>query len=139
MLCLSAGRPEDSGISLQIIQVRLQPSCGNTLAHHYTHLAEQPVVCCTFTGAHQAAVCCCCDPSLQQERRDPSDSGGFDPPQEMGADVPLMGVCMGHQCIGQVFGGSVVRAPCGVMHGKTSLVYHDGTGLLQARSLDGKD
>jgi anthranilate synthase component II len=52
----------------------------------------------------------------------------------MGADVPLMGVCMGHQCIGQVFGGSVVRAPCGVMHGKTSLVYHDGTGLLQVRS-----
>jgi anthranilate/para-aminobenzoate synthase component II len=33
-----------------------------------------------------------------------------------------------------VFGGSVVRAPCGVMHGKTSLVYHDGTGLLQVRS-----
>ena len=33
--------------------------------------------------------------------------------------------------VGQVFGGKVVRAPCGVMHGKTSLVYHDGTGLLQ--------
>jgi anthranilate synthase component II len=58
--------------------------------------------------------------------------------QEMGPDVPLMGVCMGHQCIGQVFGGSVVRAPCGVMHGKTSLVYHDGTGLLQVHSPDVK-
>lgn len=38
---------------------------------------------------------------------------------------------MGHQCIGQVFGGSIVRAPCGVMHGKTSLVYHTGVGLLE--------
>ncbi len=53
--------------------------------------------------------------------------------QELGPQLPLMGVCMGHQCIGQVFGGTVVRAPCGVMHGKWSPVYHDGTGLLQVR------
>lgn len=53
--------------------------------------------------------------------------------QELGPELPLMGVCMGHQCIGQVFGGTVVRAPCGVMHGKWSPVYHDGTGLLQVR------
>ena len=38
---------------------------------------------------------------------------------------------MGHQCIGQVFGGRVVRAPGGVMHGKTSLVYHSDTSLLK--------
>jgi anthranilate synthase/aminodeoxychorismate synthase-like glutamine amidotransferase len=46
-----------------------------------------------------------------------------------GAGVPVLGVCLGHQCIGQVFGGSVVRAPR-VMHGKTSEITHDGKGVF---------
>jgi anthranilate synthase/aminodeoxychorismate synthase-like glutamine amidotransferase len=45
------------------------------------------------------------------------------------AGVPVLGVCLGHQCIGQVFGGSVVRAPH-VMHGKTSPITHDGRGVF---------
>lgn len=49
----------------------------------------------------------------------------------LGPQFPLFGVCMGHQCIGRAFGGDVVRAPGGVMHGKTSPVVHDGEGLLK--------
>ncbi|MGH9015516.1 MAG: anthranilate synthase component II [Acidimicrobiia bacterium] len=43
--------------------------------------------------------------------------------------VPVLGVCLGHQCIGQLYGGEVVRAPR-VMHGKTSEIHHDGAGVF---------
>jgi anthranilate synthase/aminodeoxychorismate synthase-like glutamine amidotransferase len=43
--------------------------------------------------------------------------------------VPVLGVCLGHQCIGQIYGGDVVRAPK-VMHGKTSEIRHDGKGVF---------
>jgi anthranilate synthase component II len=43
--------------------------------------------------------------------------------------TPVLGVCLGHQCIGQVYGGDIVRAPR-VMHGKTSEITHDGAGVF---------
>ncbi len=48
---------------------------------------------------------------------------------ELGAELPILGVCLGHQCIGQAFGGAVVRAPA-LMHGKTSEIHHAGTGIF---------
>ena len=44
--------------------------------------------------------------------------------------IPILGVCLGHQCIGEVFGGKIVRAPR-LMHGKTSQIYHDGKRLFK--------
>src|SRR4028118_2044183 len=50
-----------------------------------------------------------------------------------GQNTPLLGVCLGHQCIGDVFGGEVVRAGR-LMHGKTSPILHDGTGVFAGLS-----
>ncbi len=49
--------------------------------------------------------------------------------EELGGLFPILGVCLGHQCIGQVFGGKVVRAER-IMHGKTSMMFHEGKGVF---------
>jgi len=57
---------------------------------------------------------------------DPDDSGvSLDVLRELGASVPILGVCLGHQAIGQVYGGVIKRASR-LMHGKTSQIYHKG-------------
>jgi anthranilate synthase component II len=50
--------------------------------------------------------------------------------QELGPSTPILGVCLGHQSIGQVFGGKIVSAPT-LMHGKTSPIQHAGIGVFQ--------
>ncbi len=61
----------------------------------------------------------------------PDDAGvSLDLLARLGPKVPFLGVCLGHQCIGQVYGGRVVGAPS-LMHGKTSMIHHDGSELYR--------
>ncbi|HEY2103199.1 MAG TPA: aminodeoxychorismate/anthranilate synthase component II [Chthoniobacterales bacterium] len=50
--------------------------------------------------------------------------------RQFGARIPILGVCLGHKCIGEVFGAEIVRAPK-LMHGKTSAITHNGKGVFQ--------
>ena len=60
----------------------------------------------------------------------PDDAGiSLDVIRSFGARLPILGVCLGHQAMGQAFGGTIVRAPAPI-HGKTSTVEHDGRGVF---------
>jgi len=60
----------------------------------------------------------------------PDDGGiSLEVIRRLGPRIPILGVCLGHQCIGQAYGGKVVRAPR-LMHGKTSMIYHYDSPLF---------
>src|SRR5690348_10388889 len=62
--------------------------------------------------------------------RTPSEAGvSVDVIRELGARIPILGVCLGHQSLGQAYGGDVVRAKT-IMHGKTSRIRHEGKGVF---------
>ena len=61
----------------------------------------------------------------------PDDAGiSLSVVSELAGEVPILGVCLGHQCIGQAYGAEIVPAPT-LMHGKTSPVHHNGTGVFE--------
>ncbi|MEH2245420.1 anthranilate synthase component II [Nostoc sp.] len=61
----------------------------------------------------------------------PEDAGiSLELIEQLGQELPILGVCLGHQSIGQVFGGKIISAP-ELMHGKTSQVSHTGVGVFQ--------
>ena len=61
----------------------------------------------------------------------PNEAGvSVDAIKNFSGKIPILGVCLGHQSIGQAFGGNIIRAR-EIMHGKTSMIYHDDTGLFQ--------
>ncbi|MDY7014488.1 MAG: aminodeoxychorismate/anthranilate synthase component II [Cyanobacteriota bacterium] len=61
----------------------------------------------------------------------PDDAGiSLELIRNLGENFPILGVCLGHQSIGQVFGGNIVSAPT-LMHGKTSEIHHAGVGIFQ--------
>jgi anthranilate synthase component 2 len=61
----------------------------------------------------------------------PSEAGvSLEVVEKLAGTVPILGVCLGHQTIGQAFGGKIVRAR-EIMHGKTSMIHHDGKGVFR--------
>jgi anthranilate synthase component 2 len=64
----------------------------------------------------------------------PNEAGiSVDAIKHFAGKIPILGICLGHQSIGQAFGGEVVRAKR-VMHGKTSMIYHAGSGVFKGLS-----
>ncbi len=60
----------------------------------------------------------------------PNEAGiSMDIVKELGAEIPILGICLGHQSIGQAMGGTIIAAQK-VMHGKTSMIYHKSTGVF---------
>lgn len=60
----------------------------------------------------------------------PKDGGiSMDVIREFAGKIPILGVCLGHQCIGEVYGGKIIHAP-ELMHGKTSEIYHEGNSIF---------
>ena len=102
------------------------------LVQYFGELGERPVVrrndaisIDEVAGLNPSAIVLSPGPGT------PADAGICIPIiQRYGADIPLLGVCLGHQAIGEAYGGTVIRAPRGVMHGKTSRIRHSGTALF---------
>jgi anthranilate synthase/aminodeoxychorismate synthase-like glutamine amidotransferase len=102
------------------------------LARYVRELGETPVVLRhdAVTVEEVAAMA----PShiiISPGPRSPTEAGiSTDVVRRLGSAIPILGVCLGHQCIGAAYGGEIVRAGQ-PMHGKTSMIHHRGTGIFR--------
>jgi anthranilate synthase/aminodeoxychorismate synthase-like glutamine amidotransferase len=99
----------DPGVDLRVVR-NDQVSLDEIEARRPTHLIISPGPCTPLEAGISNAVV-----------------------ERFGPRIPLLGVCLGHQCIGHTFGAKVVRADR-IMHGKTSLIHHDGRGIYEGLS-----
>ena len=98
---------------------------GELGAEIQVHRNDQISVGQVFSARPQAVV-------LSPGPRTPNEAGiCLDLIKQAPEDMPILGVCLGHQAIGQAFGGNVIRAP-NLMHGKTSRIHHTDKGLFEA-------
>ena len=98
---------------------------GELGAEIQVHRNDQISVGQVFSARPQAVV-------LSPGPRTPNEAGiCLDLIKQAAEDMPILGVCLGHQAIGQAFGGNVIRAP-NLMHGKTSRIHHTDKGLFEA-------
>ena len=129
------GRPERATTLARVVRVLVVDNYDSfvyNLVQYLGELGAEPVVhrCDQLTLADADAL----EPDgvlISPGPGTPDDAGlSNDLIRHFEGRVPVLGVCLGHQCIGQVYGGRVVRAP-DVMHGKTSLVRHQGGGVFE--------
>lgn len=102
------------------------------IAQAFGALGAEPIVVrndatlAEINAARPDAVCISPGPGA------PNEAGvSLDAIKHFAGKVPILGVCLGHQCIAQAFGGRVSRSPVGPVHGKTSQVVHDGKGVFR--------
>lgn len=121
----------DRGMAARILVVDNYDSFVYNLVQYLGELGAEPVVYRHDALSLQDAVALDPDGVLVSPGPGrPEDAGlSNDVITAFAGKRPVLGVCLGLQCIGQVFGGQVVRAPR-VMHGKTSLIHHDAAGLF---------
>jgi anthranilate synthase/aminodeoxychorismate synthase-like glutamine amidotransferase len=120
------------GMGARILVIDNYDSFVYNLVQYLGELGAEPIVhrCDQVTMAEVDAI----DPDgvlISPGPGRPGDAGiSNDIIRTFGGRAPVFGVCLGHQCIGEVFGGDVVRAPQ-VMHGKTSLIRHHDVGVFE--------
>ena len=117
---------------MRILLVDNYDSFVYNLAQAFGALGAEPVVVRNDTGLDDLIAL---DPDavvVSPGPGTPDDAGvSVEAIRHFGPRKPLLGVCLGHQCIGTAFGGRVDRAAVGPVHGKTSKVEHDGRGVYE--------